>query len=93
MKISENGIVRDMTPEEEAYYNSFPIEAPQSVDPVAEGYDAILTYKKGDCVQFNGGIYRLKTERARNIDPTDKTYWENISLSKLINEIEKEIEQ
>ena len=90
MKIYYNGVIRDMTPQEEKEYS---FETETLLNPVAEEYDASVTYYIGKCVQFKGGIYRLKTERARNIEPTNKTYWENVSLSDLIKDISKENEQ
>lgn len=92
MKICDNGIIRDMTPEEEKAYRSDALTTP-TVNPQYPSYDEKVTYTKGDCVEFYGGIWRLKTERARGIEPTDKTYWENISLADLIKEISKENEQ
>lgn len=93
MKINENGIIRDMTPEEEAKYNTQSNDDYCPSKAMTMDYDEAATYKKGDCVEFKDALYRLKTERARGIEPTDKTYWENISLTDLIKEISKENEQ
>lgn len=89
MKICDNGIIRNMTPEEEKAYWA-DVRATPLVNPQYPSYDEKATYTKGGCVEFFGGVFRLKTERARNIDPTNKTYWENISLTELIKEISKE---
>lgn len=66
------------------------LTAPRMMVPI---YDSETKYNKGEVVDCGGAYYRLKTERARGINPTDKTYWENISLTDLIKEISKENEQ
>ena len=84
-----------MTPSEveeiKKEYRESLIRSPANTEDVA-GYDVNRTFLKGDVTRFNNSLYRLKTERARGIEPTNKTYWENISLADLIKEISKENE-
>lgn len=68
-------------------------DAEEPPKEIAATYDSTEMYVKGDVVDYEGYYYRLKTERARNIVPTNKTYWENISLTDLIKEISKENEE
>lgn len=92
-----NGKVIPMTAEEIAEFErkaaKFDAEIAKMPHAPLSEFDFGKTYVKGDLVSAEGNFFRLKTERARGINPTDKTYWENISLTDLIKEISKENEQ
>lgn len=61
-------------------------DEPPRAEIIAPAYDPSALYTREAIVEFEGGLYVLKTERARNIEPTDSTYWLNISLTAFIKD-------
>lgn len=59
---------------------------PPCAEIIAPTYDSSALYTREAIVEYDGGLYVLKTERAWNIEPTDSTYWLNISLTELIKD-------
>jgi len=90
MRICDNGVYRDMTDDEIAeLFNDIP-DITEYSDPIANEYSESTMYKAGELVQYNGEMYRFKLNRAKGILPTNKTYWEKVNMTTIINELKEE---
>lgn len=95
MRIAEykNGEVTYRDATEEEIEEQAKIEAEmfdEPTDPVANAYSVKTIYKTGELVQYNGEMYRFKLNRAKGILPTNKTYWEKVNMTTIINELKEE---
>lgn len=93
MKIAEyiDGelVYRDPTEEETNAINNE--EKPiKQINPIANAYEDTVMYKNGDLAQYNNEMYRFKLNRAKGIKPTNKKYWEKVSMTTIINELNEE---